>query len=279
MPGKTGHVIPLSTEDVILITDKKNPRYDPRIELPVSEELINNVYANGVRVPLSVIADGPRWEIIDGRQRYRALLEANKRRAKAGLPPLKLKAIPTVIDDDGAAADLRESMNIRVESPPTMKAEAARHMLEKLGKSEAQVCLAMGVSITTLRALLRLFDCTKTVRDAVDAGRIGVRTAAADIASKPRDEQDAALAELAGEDHAGPTNGHANGRRKPRTDKTKSGRPPMGTLSRLAAHEFEGDDPLKKVTGRELLACVVGEVKLVDLLADHPRLKGAFEKR
>ena len=78
--ARAGTVFTLPPEDerFVLVNDKASPLYDERLELPVSEELALSIAREGQIQAGKVRKNGPKLEILDGRQRYRAALLANK---------------------------------------------------------------------------------------------------------------------------------------------------------------------------------------------------------
>ena len=73
-------------ESLKIVDSKTSAFYDERGEKPVPEWLVNSIIRHGFIEPIVVVRDGEDFVINDGRQRQRALIEANKRLAKAGKP-------------------------------------------------------------------------------------------------------------------------------------------------------------------------------------------------
>ncbi|MDP1177692.1 ParB/Srx family N-terminal domain-containing protein, partial [Klebsiella pneumoniae] len=65
-------------------TDKTHPLYDERIHLPIREAMVLNIRDQGVLEPIIVVKDPETGLtcVVDGRQRVRQTLEANKRLLK-----------------------------------------------------------------------------------------------------------------------------------------------------------------------------------------------------
>ena len=83
--GKT-NVLNFEPERLHLVTDRSHPLYDERIHLPLDESMILNIMDQGVLEPIIVWKDPETGLscVVDGRQRVRHTVEANKRLAAAG---------------------------------------------------------------------------------------------------------------------------------------------------------------------------------------------------
>lgn len=92
--GKT-NVLNFEPENLHLVTDKAHPLYDERIHLPISEAMVLNIMDQGVLEPIIVWKDPESGLscVVDGRQRVRHTLEANKRLSNEGKEPLLVPAV------------------------------------------------------------------------------------------------------------------------------------------------------------------------------------------
>jgi ParB family chromosome partitioning protein len=92
--GKT-NVLNFEPENLHLVTDKTHPLYDERIHLPINEAMVLNIMEQGVLEPIIVWKDPESGLacVVDGRQRVRHTLEANKRLVKQGDSPLLVPAV------------------------------------------------------------------------------------------------------------------------------------------------------------------------------------------
>ena len=93
----------LEPDDLTIITDPANPFFDPRSELPIDSPemqwLIESIMEAGKNYsPISVRKNGKHEdgknviEVIDGRQRLKAIREINRRYAEIGKEPLLIEA-------------------------------------------------------------------------------------------------------------------------------------------------------------------------------------------
>jgi len=259
-------------EDLTVIMDKKHPRYDPRVELPLNEGLVVSINAQGVLEPLIAFKNGTSVEVVDGRQRHRASVEANKRRKVAGAERIRVPVILRKVADDGVAASLRNAANIHIADGLLARAKSVQHDIEVLGKSVDQCAEDRGVEAATVRQWLKLMDCTPAVQKAVDEGRIGFKAAVGKLAKLPREEQDAALKEAldaSPKERAAREAGDGSG-----APALKSGRPSLAIVRKLVRHDFRDADPFS-VRERALLGWVNGDISTDDLVERIPALAPA----
>lgn len=181
-------------DDLIIVEDPKHPLYDERVKLPLDENLVLNIMAHGVKVPVLGRKNGDKVEVVDGRQRVRAAREANRRLKKQGSEPVLVK----IHIERGTDADLFGvtvlANELRQNDAPLTRAKKAQRLLD-MGKSEEEVALILGGKVAALRQLLSLLDTSAAVQRAVEQGKVGI-VAASKLAKLERAEQDKALAKL-----------------------------------------------------------------------------------
>ncbi|WP_338580403.1 hypothetical protein VXE06_16430 [Klebsiella oxytoca] len=92
--GKS-NVLFFEPEKLYLVTDKAHPLYDERIHLPINEAMVLNIMDQGVLEPIIIWKDPESGMtcVVDGRQRVRHTLEANKHLVKSGESPLLVPAV------------------------------------------------------------------------------------------------------------------------------------------------------------------------------------------
>ena len=198
--GKT-NVLTFEPENLHLVTDKTHPLYDERIHLPISEAMVLNIMDQGVLEPIIVWKDPETGLscVVDGRQRVRHTLEANKRLSKEGKEPLLVPAVAK-----------RGSNEIRQADTPLGRAKKMADALDR-GHDEDDLSLMFGVSVQTVRATLSLLDATQAVRDAVESGTVTV-TQARQLGALPPEEQRAKVSAI--ELATAGTTGHEKARRQ-----------------------------------------------------------------
>ncbi|MDH1522187.1 ParB/RepB/Spo0J family partition protein [Achromobacter mucicolens] len=152
--------------------------------------------ALGVREPILVWKDPETGQVIvvDGRQRVRHAIEANRRLAERGEPTI---FVPGVAQRGTLAtmSDLMIAMNeARRDDPPLTKARKMAAFVGR-GYSESRLAIIFACSPLTVRNTLALLNCTKAVQDAADSGQITLTHAKA-LAKLTPDEQRAKVTRL-----------------------------------------------------------------------------------
>lgn len=179
--NRAGTVFVLAPEDprFVLVNDKTSPLYDERLELPVSEELAMSIAREGQIQAGKVRKNGPKLEILDGRQRYRAALLANQwikagdaRVAFRGGQVVQFKFEVVRPEDERDAVRKMIAANLRIEETPIIRARRIARAL-KWGLTEEEVRISYGFkSATTVQNILALLDCAPVVQNAVDKGEL-----------------------------------------------------------------------------------------------------------
>ncbi|MBH3010578.1 hypothetical protein I5M88_00240 [Serratia marcescens] len=209
--GKT-NVLNFEPERLHLVTDRSHPLYDERIHLPLDEAMVLNIMVQGVLEPIIVWKDPETGLscVVDGRQRVRHAIEANKRLAVAGKDLLFVPAVTK----RGSAVRMAQAMisanEIRRADTPLGRAKKMADALER-GHDEEDLSLMFGVGVQTIRATLTLLDATQAVKDAVESGDITV-TQARQLANLTPDEQREKVKEV--EAATVGTKGHEKARRQ-----------------------------------------------------------------
>ena len=181
-------------EKLVIVTDPTHALFDERVLLPVEEKLVLNIMAFNVKQPVIVTKNGDDIEVVDGRQRVRAAVEANKRLAKEGKETLRIPVMLQKGDDAdlfGMSVFLNEQ---RRDDSVALKAKKAQRLLS-MGKSEDEVAVVFGVTSAAIRQWGKMADLAPAVRAAVDAGELSA-SAAAKLAPLKKSEQIEKLAEI-----------------------------------------------------------------------------------
>jgi hypothetical protein len=261
-------------ESLYIELDPKSPRYDKRVELPVTDEHLAAYRITGQTKDVLAFKNGDRTEVIDGRQTVRVAIAINAERVRQALPKGTVRVQLRKVKDDSQFVMLREISNLRHTDPPSVKAEKAMTFLEVLKLPRDMVMLALGVkSETGLKQYLDLMDLIPQVRAAVDAGTLGIKEALRTFKAVRREDQAAVLAELVGK-KAAPASDGDNGNGDEAATKLKSGRPSITVVKRVYGHKFE-TDPLSS-RERALLGWQTGDVTVEQLLAEVPELAPAL---
>ncbi len=176
-------------ESLVIVSDKTDPLYDPRVELPVNDDLVQNILykQQGVLEPVLIVKDGKQRVVVDGRQRVRAACRANEILKSKGIGALQ---IPCVFKR-GDSADLF-AMSIstneqRVEDNPLEKAEKLKRLLNQ-GFEYSEAATIFGVTVETIKRWEKLIGLEPDVKDDIRDGKLSA-SAASKLAEKSRVEQ------------------------------------------------------------------------------------------
>lgn len=183
-------------DDLVLVEDDTDPRYDPRVRLPVDEGLVANILyrGQGVLEPAIVAKDGDQAVVLDGRQRVKAAREANRRLVEQGVDPLRVPCVLRRGDDSDMFAVMVSANEHRATESPIEKARKVARYIH-LGHTEEEAATLWGVSRMTIRNWLATLDLAPKVQKAIEAGRISP-SAALPLGKLPREEQAARLDEM-----------------------------------------------------------------------------------
>ncbi|PXG86134.1 hypothetical protein DMP59_03640 [Klebsiella pneumoniae] len=188
--GKT-NVLTFEPENLHLVTDKTHPLYDERIYLPLHEPTVLNIMDLGVIEPIVVWKDPETGLtcVVEGRQRVKNTLEANKRLRKEGKKPL---LIPAVVRRGSPVSMAQAMISANEIFQPDTPLGRAKKMADALsrGHDEKDLALMFGIGIPAVRATLALLDATQAVKDAVEQGAITVTHARQLISLTPEEQRE-----------------------------------------------------------------------------------------
>lgn len=257
--------IKLDADRIVTINDKSHPRYDTRIDSPLTEEFIVSI-AQGQIYPVIVFEneDG-KPEIVDGRHRLRAIRENNRRLMRGAAQYMvncQYLRIRADEDPNEVVNAYRKTANLHHGDSISAKAREATKHMERYGWSAARTGILFGVTATTIEKWQEIQSCAAPVLAALDAGRIGLG-AAVELSSLAKGAQVEKLADM--------TEGKA-----PRAGKKKatkpSGRPGIAAIKKLGPHADRMEPQ-----ARAVLRFVLGELDMSGLVAAIPALDGAIE--
>jgi len=166
-------------EDVILVEDDKSVLYDERVDNDFRESLVANMMYAPDGTPLGVLKacigrrhpESGKIEIVDGRQRTKAAREANKRLKKQGAELLRLPVLLKRASDVRLMATLISANEHATDDSPMGRAKKMQRFID-LGRGEDEVAQLFGISVASVKNMLRLLDAPAAVRHAVDSGKI-----------------------------------------------------------------------------------------------------------
>jgi ParB family transcriptional regulator, chromosome partitioning protein len=168
--SKVMHFDPSS---LTIVTDAKHPLYDSRSDQPLSDEFICNVDFHGILEPVLIRknTETDALEVVAGRQRVRAAVEANKRRKKRGDKLLLVPAIVKRGEDLSMMGVMASENEARVANTPLQRAGLMQRMLNR-GATEKDIATSMACSSATVKNHLALLEAPAAVRNAVQNGKV-----------------------------------------------------------------------------------------------------------
>jgi ParB family transcriptional regulator, chromosome partitioning protein len=182
-------------DQLVVVTDRSHPLFDERVQLPLNESLVLSIMEMGILQPIVVRKNGELFEVVDGRQRVRAAMEANRRLSDSGSDKQIQVPVTSRRDDDRQAARVMVVANeVRQSDTPVVRARKAQRLLN-MGMVLPEVAASFDLSITSLTDLLKLLETSTEVQNMVESGAVPV-TAASAVASLPREEQGAAMEDI-----------------------------------------------------------------------------------
>ncbi len=255
----------MEPEQLTIVTDPAHPLYDERIKLPLDEQLVKNIMVYGVKIPVLVRKNGDEVQVVDGRQRVRAAIEANKRLGKEGGLAVKVR----VVLEKGSDAELVGvgilTNEHRQGDSVLTKARKAKRLLD-IDPDADKCALVFGVTKVQLNRWLKLLDLDPKVQEAIEKEEIPAMAAVA-LAELPRDQQLTELKNLK-EEAAGSGKKVTVSKTKRAAKKAAGGdakheRPSMRVLQRLYASKQLDDDD------NTFLGWILGEVSEKDAGMDE----------
>lgn len=187
LDAKRRDIFMLQPEQLTLVTDKNHPLYDPRVENPPDESMIANIAVYGVLEPILVRKNGSAIEVIAGRGRTKAAIEANKRLLAEGKPSLLIPAVVKGGSDADLFGILISENEIRRNDSMLIKGSKARKLLN-MGYTIQQISVTFGVSRQSIENWLLAEELPEQIKEAIETGDISA-TAAIQVAEYSRDEQ------------------------------------------------------------------------------------------
>ncbi len=207
-------------EDLVLVSDKESPYYDPRVELPVNDSLVSNILHDrqGVLEPVIIVKDGTDPIVIAGKQRVKAACKANQLLKSQGEDLLKIPCL-TKKGDEATLFGITLSENENRHEDSMVEKAKKLQRYYNFGGVAKDAAAIFGVSIQSIKMWEKLLDLSSAVIKAIESGQIAA-SAAVKLASLPKAEQAEKLKEIT--DKGKPT-GKAVGKStpKPKSQKPK----------------------------------------------------------
>ncbi len=204
---KRSDVFSVKPEYLTIITDKANPFYEPRAELPLDhpdmQNLIGSIMQEGrVLDPILIRKNGKHdngdnvLEVIDGRQRLKAVIEINRQYAEISKEPLLIPCQHMGVTEEKDFLRIMATRNeCRIKTPPSMLAFQIDRFIESEGtykEAERAFCLPEA----KLREYVKIARLCADVHKAVDSGKVAVSVASTKFEDMSVQAQRTALKEL-----------------------------------------------------------------------------------
>jgi len=197
------------TTIVRVITDPMHPEYDPRVDLPLDENLVESLirlgqlqqalgYKDGVEDGKDVVV------LVDGRQRWKAMQEVWNRFRENGTDMKFAPSFRICLRGQKSAAQRREirisSNRHRQELSGLSLAQELRAHLDIVGETKESLDDARVIfnfaSLDALKHCLALLDTTPAVQEQLAAGTLSP-TGALQLSRQPAEVQDAVAGRIA----------------------------------------------------------------------------------
>ena len=205
--AKRGTMFVLEPEKLVLITDKKHPLYDPRVDLPVKPTMMQSIKMFGVVDPIEVVVEGDKVVVVNGRQRVKAACAVNREQKAAGLPLIQVKCIVTRGDAARLLGILITTNEHRLDDSPLEKAKKAARLFEYV-QNEQDVADTFGVTPAAVKKWFKILTLAPAVLEAISQDKLSA-DAALPLAGKSIEEQEKNLALLLAAPQTDPKNGIA----------------------------------------------------------------------
>lgn len=175
-----------------MLTDKSDPSYDPRIEMPFDWVLYEDVKKRGIRERVTARRNGEKLRLTKGRMRVRCALKA----AEEGIEILVPTKLVRYASDADAYEDTIKENELRNDTPQTMRAIQAQKMLD-FGRSKEDVAAMFRFDTAAgLELLLSILDLDPKAQKAVDRGEFSYSLAVTELVKFPKDQQVAEMTKL-----------------------------------------------------------------------------------
>lgn len=221
---------------LIVITDPGHKLYDRRVEQPPSDALIESIAKDGMKQPVEVRKVGDEYQVVFGRKRVQAAIEAALR-----YPGKKIlvKAIPATMTDAEALKDATIENSLRMADSASVRGFNAARLIEA-GYDDDELERMFGVSIGTIKDWVSFHESAiEEVKARLDSGEI-TYTQARKISRKKPDKQTEELASAVRDEK--PRTGPKKGPRTPKVRFTATKTPDGVDFALKGLQAFETGD-------------------------------------
>jgi len=184
----------VNPEDLKIITEPGNPvdtLYDPRVNLPVEENMVLNIMHHGLLQNIRIVRRGDEDIVVTGRQRVKAAIEANKRLKKEGKEQVRVPCVLVRGDESAQMGVMISENELREGDSILAKADKCRRYLD-MGRTTQEAAVIFGVTEQTIKNWMQIIGLTSSVKKAVDNGVISATAAAKLSGMTPVEQKEAA---------------------------------------------------------------------------------------
>lgn len=278
-----GNLLFFAPEQLVVVKDKNHPLYDKRGEEPPDEAMVLSIMAHGIKVPVSLRHNGyrdqaqsdPIIEVVAGRRRVTAAIEANKRLKAAGGEAVRVPAVMVRGDQSSLIGTLIMENELRKEDTPLQRAEKLQRYLNT-GRTVDEAAIVFGVTKPTIANYLKVLELHPKVQKALENNNLPFNVVK-ELSVMPQEEQPAALEKLV---EAGATKGAkgVEAARNVRNGKTAEASKTLRMMAKPTIQQWA--NKLKKAEGKDaeiayaVLSRILGHERA---LSNQPRVREALE--
>lgn len=163
--------------------DETHPMYDKRILLPLDEQMLASIKADGIIVPIKAFSDGDKTVVSAGRRRvlHARAINLELQAANPGIKAEDMIRVPVVIE---TSSEERNSVNKFTENShrlgvdPYERAKEMQKMLNK-GVDEKRIRTIFGISVQQFAQDMKLLNLTGPALEAYQNKELSANAAAA----------------------------------------------------------------------------------------------------
>jgi len=260
-----GDLLRYKPENLVIVTDPKHFLYDARVKEPVTDSFVRQILKEGVLEPV-LIRKNPEngdIEVVAGRKRVRAAIEANKRLKENGEEPM---LVPCVMQ---RAKDETQLLGIVVMENEGRHEDSILNKLHKMqrlmarGLGEKELAVYFNVSTQSIKNYIALLEATPEVRKAADDDKITAAQAYELAKMKPelQKEKLAAMLDAVKDDTGTPGKRRKRGRARKMREAAGGGAAPTKREIRWYLEKLQDDstDPNVRAVLEPVLLWILGE--------------------